>query len=140
MNGNDAVDLRNRTVLIADDDDVTRGLLRSLLRVSGLQVIAECANGERALAEYRRLRPEIVCLDIDMPGVDGLAALSQIRGLSSETVIIMISGETSEGNTRKAIEAKADGVIAKPFTTARVTGAIERGLRQRRKTPPTASI
>lgn len=131
MSAHDTAGLRDHTVLIADDDDVTRGMLRSLLRASGLQVVAESASGEQAIAAYRRLRPEIVCLDIDMPGVDGLEVLSQIRALSSEAVVIMISGETTEANTRKAIEAKADGVIAKPFNTARLTQEIERGLRRR---------
>jgi len=131
MGTDETVDLRNRTVMIVDDDDVIRGLLRSLLRVAGLTVVAESAGAERALADYRRLRPEIVCLDIDMPGLDGLAVLGQIRELSQDAIVIMISAETTEGNTRKAIEAKADGVIAKPFTTARVTGAIERALRRR---------
>src|SRR5579863_1677228 len=94
------VELRDRSVLLVDDDDVTRGLLRSLLRVSGLRVVGECSSGERALADYQRLRPEIVCLDIDMPGLDGIAVLGRIRELSSDTIVIMISGETSEGNTR----------------------------------------
>ena len=132
MSPDDVEKLQDRTVMLADDDDVTRGLLRSLLRVSGLRVVAESANGERALADYKRLRPDIVCLDIDMPGVDGLTVLGEIRALSADAIIIMISGETSEGNTRKAIEAKADGVIAKPFTTAGVTGAIGRALQRRR--------
>ena len=128
----DDVGLAGRTVIIADDDDLTRGLLRSLLRVAGLEVVAETGTGERTIAAYERLRPEIVCLDIDMPDLNGLEVLSRIRTMSAETIIIMISGETTAENIRKAVEAKADGVIAKPFNTARLTSTIEQSVRKRR--------
>jgi len=120
-----------QSVLIADDDEIVRGLLRALLRVAGLNVVAEAANGERALAAYRTHRPQIVCLDIDMPGMDGLEVLSQIRSMSAETIVLMISAETTSENTRKAIADKADGIIAKPFNTARVMSEIHRALQQR---------
>ena len=121
----------DQTVLIAEDDEIVRGLLRALLRVAGLNVVAEASNGERALAAYRAHRPQIVCLDIDMPGVNGLDVLSQIRSVSAETIVLMISAETTSENTRKAIADKADGIIAKPFNTARVMSEIHRALRQR---------
>lgn len=121
----------DQTVLIAEDDEIVRGLLRALLRVAGLNVVAEASNGERALAAYRAHRPQIVCLDIDMPGVNGLDVLSQIRSVSAETIVLMISAETTSENTRKAIADKADGIIAKPFNTARVMSETHRALRQR---------
>lgn len=123
--------LSGRTAIIADDDEIVRGLLRALLRVAGLDVVAETANGERTVAAYTKYRPDIVCLDIDMPGTGGLEVLAQIRAMSAETIILIISAETTQENMRKAIEGKADGVIAKPFNTARVAGALERILKQR---------
>lgn len=123
--------LAGQTVLIADDDEIVRGLLRALLRVAGLDVVAEAGNGERALAAYKAHRPQIVCLDIDMPGMNGLEVLSQIRGMSAETIVIVISAETTSENMRKAVADGADGVIAKPFNTARVIAEIQRTLRQR---------
>jgi two-component system, chemotaxis family, chemotaxis protein CheY len=120
-----------QTVLIADDDEIVRGLLRALLRVAGLDVVAEASGGERTLAAYRAHRPRIVCLDIDMPGMGGLEVLSQIRAMSAETIVLLISAETTSGNLQKAIADKADGVIAKPFNTARLMSEIERALKRR---------
>ena len=123
--------LAGLTVLVADDDEIVRGLLRVLLRVAGLNVVAEAANGERTLASYRALRPRIVCLDIEMPGMNGLDVLTQIRAMSAETIVLVISAETTSQNTNKAVAEKADGVIAKPFNTARLISEIERALRRR---------
>jgi two-component system, chemotaxis family, chemotaxis protein CheY len=123
--------LAGRTAIIADDDEIVRGLLRALLRIAGLDVVAETANGERTVAAYTKYQPDIVCLDIDMPGTGGLEALAQIRAMSAETIILIISAETTQENMRKAIEGKADGVIAKPFNMARVASELERILKQR---------
>lgn len=126
--------LAGRTAIIADDDEIVRGLLRALLRVAGLEVLAEANSGERTLAAYRKHRPQIVCLDIHMPGMNGLDVLSEIRKMSAETIILIVSAATTEENTRKAIDEKADGIIAKPFNMSRVTSEIERALRQRAAT------
>ncbi len=127
--------LAGRTAIVADDDEIVRGLLRALLRVAGLEVLAEANSGERTLAAYRKYRPQIVCLDIHMPGMNGLEVLSEIRKMSAETIILIVSAATTEENTRKAIDEKADGIIAKPFNTSRVTSEIERALRQRAAAP-----
>ena len=118
------------TVLIVDDDEIVRGLLRALLRVAGLDVVAETASGERALAAFRTHRPQIVCLDIDMPDMNGLEVLSRIRAMSAETIVLMVTAETTEENMRQAIADKANGIIAKPFNTARVMEAIRRALQR----------
>ena len=119
-------------VIVADDDEIVRGLLRTLLRIAGYQVVAETSNGERTLEAYNRYHPDIVCLDIDMPGISGLEVLTRIRALSTTTIIIVISAETTLENTQRALTEKADGFIAKPFNMARVLGEIERILRERR--------
>jgi two-component system, chemotaxis family, chemotaxis protein CheY len=124
-------DFAENTVLIADDDQIIRDLLRSMLRTAGLQVLAETSTGERTLAAYKLHRPEIVCLDINMPGMSGLEVLREIRALSAETIVVLITGETTQDNVLKAIEGKADGVIVKPFNRARVMAEIARGLRRR---------
>ncbi len=123
--------------MIVDDDDVTRGLLRSLLRTIGLEVLGEAGNGARAMAVIQKHRPQIVCLDIDMPGLSGLDVLAQIRASGRDVVVLMITAMTTEANVRAAMEAKADGVIAKPFSTARVAQEIERALARSRANKPT---
>ncbi len=123
--------IAERSVIIADDDQIIRDLLRAMLREAGLQVLAESSTGDRAITAYNKYRPQIVCLDINMPGMSGLEVLREIRAMSTEVVIILISGETTQDHLRQAIEAKADGVIVKPFNGARVTAEIGRALRRR---------
>jgi len=124
-------DVVGRTVIIADDDQIIRDLLRAILRKAGLQVVAEISTGNRAIAAYKTHRPEIVCLDINMPGMSGLEVLHAIREMSADAIVILISGQTTQDNITQAIEGKADGVIVKPFNSARVTEEIGRALRRR---------
>jgi two-component system, chemotaxis family, chemotaxis protein CheY len=122
------VSINNRSVVIADDDDVTRDLLAALLHSSGLQILGQAQDGIRALDMVQKLKPEIVCLDIDMPGLTGLEVLAKIREQNSDAIVLMITGATSGENVRNAIAGRADGIIAKPFNTVKVIGELERAL------------
>jgi len=67
-------------VLIADDEDMIRSALAALLRLEDdLEVVAECRDGESAVAEAVRLRPDVCLLDLEMPGIDGVEAARVIR-------------------------------------------------------------
>jgi DNA-binding response OmpR family regulator len=74
--------------------------------------------------------------------MNGLEVLREIRALSAETIVVLITGETTQDNVLKAIEGNADGVIVKPFNRARVMAEIARGLRRRESgkqaEPPTS--
>jgi two-component system, chemotaxis family, chemotaxis protein CheY len=120
--------IKNRTVILADDDDVTRYLLRGLLRASGLRVVGEASDGAQALDMVRKLKPEIVCLDIEMPEMNGLEVLAKIREESVPAIVLMITAATSGDNVRSAIAGHADGIIAKPFNTAKIVGELERAI------------
>jgi|SRR5712671_3538976 len=120
--------INNRTVIVADDDDVTRQLLGSMLRAAGLRVLGEAADGARALQMFQKLKPEIVCLDIEMPEMTGLEVLTKIREGGTQPIVLMITAATSGENVRSAIAGHADGIIAKPFNTAKVIGEMERAF------------
>jgi two-component system, chemotaxis family, chemotaxis protein CheY len=120
--------VKDRSVVLADDDDVTRQLLGGVLRAAGLRVVGEAADGARALEMFTRLKPEIVCLDIEMPEMSGLDVLAKIREANTAAIVLMITGATSGENVRSAIAGHADGIIAKPFNTAKVIGEMERAL------------
>lgn len=123
--------LKGKTIVIADDDDLTRGLLRSVLRVIGANVVVEVGDGEQALEAVGRLKPQIVCLDIEMPGLSGLEVLTRIRADDAEVIVLMISAASSGANVRQALGARADGFIAKPFSAAKISQEIERALARR---------
>ena len=118
----------NRSVVIADDDDVTRTLLRNLLRTAGLRVVGEAADGARAFEMFQKVKPEIVCLDIEMPELSGLEVLAKIRESNGHAIVLMITAATSGDNVRSAIAGRADGIIAKPFNTTKIIGEMERAI------------
>jgi CheY-like chemotaxis protein len=115
-----------RTVVVADDDDTARSLLKSVLQASGLHVIGEAADGKQALSETKRLSPDVVCLDIDMPLMSGLDVLARLRVDNKKVIALIVTASPTAQNVREAIRAKADGVIAKPFNQAKIKSEIER--------------
>jgi two-component system, chemotaxis family, chemotaxis protein CheY len=113
-------------VLIVDDNDVMRMLLRGILREEAYEVVGEAKNGQAAIDMTERLLPDIVCLDVVMPYMDGLEALREIRQLHPESVVIMITGNASADNVREAVDLGATDFIVKPFNAAKVLGALAR--------------
>src|SRR5579859_1018874 len=99
-------------LLIADDRVRTRRALRAVLALQpGIELIGEAADGEEALAEVERLRPDIVILDIRMPRVDGLAATRQIKTRWPE--IRVIAHSLAEELSEEALAAGADAFVPK---------------------------
>lgn len=125
--------LKDLSVLIVDDDDITRQLLRGILRSAGLQVVAEAGDGERALAVFQKTNAAVICLDIDMPGMTGIEVLTKMREAGSKAIVLMITGAATGENVRAAIGAGANGIIAKPFNTAKIIGEIERAIARLRE-------
>ena len=123
--------VKGMTVVVADDDAITRGLLCAVLRSIGMDVQDEARDGTRALASTQKLRPSVLCLDIEMPGLSGLDALQKLRETDKQTIVLMITGATTEDNVRAAIAGGADGVIAKPFSAGKLVDEMQRALARR---------
>jgi two-component system chemotaxis response regulator CheY len=123
--------VKDMTVIVADDDAITRGLLCAVLRGVGMLVQDEARDGGRALALTQKLRPNVLCLDIEMPGVSGLEALQKLRETDKNTIVLMITGATTGDNVRAAIAGGADGVIAKPFSAGKLVSEMQRALARR---------
>jgi two-component system chemotaxis response regulator CheY len=100
-------------VLIAEDTDSVQVALRLLVEHLGHEVVA-CANdGEEALAKYQQTHPELVLMDVRMPGIDGLACTAQLAAQDPQAkVVIVTGGHTTE---REARQAGARGFVEKPF-------------------------
>lgn len=120
-------------VLIVDDNDLTRTLLRSILRDSEFRVVGEAKNGVGALELAERLRPDIVCLDLMMPEMDGLEALQTIKSMYPEMVVVMITGSPSVDNVRESIQNGAGGFVIKPFNPGRVVDTVSRAWRSAKR-------
>jgi two-component system response regulator AlgR len=115
-------------VLIADDEPLARRRLASLLAgVAGIEVVGEAADGAATLAAVARLRPDVVLLDIRMPGMDGLAAAR--RMLQGDDPPAVIFCTAFEEHALAAFEAEAVDYLVKPVRRERLLSALERARR-----------
>ncbi len=115
-------------VLLADDSTVTRRILTEAISAeSDLEVVGAAQNGEEAIAFFRAQKPDVVLLDIDMPGVNGIEALRAIRKISVSIPVIMFSTLTVRGGeaTLDALAAGATDYVAKPTGVGHVDKALD---------------
>jgi DNA-binding NarL/FixJ family response regulator len=101
-------------VVLADDHHVVRAGLRSLLNgMKDVTVVAEVADGRELIKVLETIRPDVVVTDIAMPGMDGITAIEQIRGLHPTLRIIILSMHQSADIVKKAVAAGANGFVRK---------------------------
>jgi len=117
-------DVARRRVLIADDDPLIRMDLAEMLTEEGFEVVGQVGDGERAVELARTLRPDLVILDVKMPGKDGIQAAAEIADEQIAPVIIL-TAYCDRGLIQRAIDAGAMTYLAKPFSTATLLPAIE---------------
>ena len=102
-------------VLIVDDAAFMRLSMKMMMEKNGYEVVGEAENGAEAIIKYNELKPDIVTMDITMPIMDGLQALSQIMRLDSKAKVIMITAMGQETMVKEAVISGAKGFIIKPF-------------------------
>jgi CheY-like chemotaxis protein len=109
-----------RRVLMVDDSPVERTLIRAALSTSGaFEVVGEAATAEEGIVLVEQLVPDIVLLDLSMPGMGGLEALPLIRGACPSAIVVVLSGFVSDGIARAAIAAGAATCLDKNLPAAR---------------------
>ena len=84
------------TVLVVDDHEAFRAAARTMLEEMGLHVVAEAGSGEEALEMFERWQPDIVLLDIQLPGIDGIDVARKLFGTGSSPVIVLTSSRDAE--------------------------------------------
>ena len=107
-------------ILLVDDHPLTRAALAALLRQHSFDVIGEAADGEQAIGEAERLQPDLVLLDLSMPGMDGLTALPRVRDAAPNCEIVVLTASEDEDNLLAAIRAGAAGYLLKSEPPARI--------------------
>ena len=101
-------------VLVADDHHLVRTSIVHLLNAEkDINVVGEAADGEEAIAQTRRLNPDVVVMDIRMPGIGGLEATRKIRRLTSDIRILVLTAFIEEAFAQRLLEAGAHGFISK---------------------------
>ncbi len=102
-------------VLIVDDEQFFREVLRNMLQKDGFRVIGEAASGDEAVEMFRKLAPDLVLMDIYMPGSNGIEATRNIITVAPAAKILICSGTGYDDDINAAIQAGASGIIYKPF-------------------------
>lgn len=115
-----------KRVLIVDDTDVMRMMIRLALEGEGFEIIGEATDGIMAVEMYKELRPDVVTLDITMPGQDGLQAAEQIRAFDPEANIVMVTALGQEDKIKEAVNLGAKEFLVKPFEPTRIVSAVKK--------------
>ena len=123
-----AKSMNNATILVVDDEPQIRRVLRSTLSSNGYDVI-EAKNGQEAIEMAVGERPDLILLDVNMPGMSGLEACSKIR-LSFAGPIIMVTIRNSEQDKIVALDSGADDYVVKPFAMGELLARIRATLRR----------
>ncbi|NLM36701.1 MAG: response regulator [Firmicutes bacterium] len=109
-----------KRVLIVDDAAFMRMSLRKIIIENGFEVVGEAENGREAVEKYNELQPDIVTLDITMPGMDGITALKGIMQIDPDANVVIVSAMGQESYVRDAVMAGAKNFIVKPFNKEHV--------------------
>ena len=120
----------HQRVLVVDDEPAIRDLVGSYLRNEGFDVV-EAADGEDALARFGTSAPDLVVLDLRLPGIGGLDVLREIRRTSSVYVIVL-TARSEEADKLIGLELGADDYITKPFSPRELVARVRAVLRRKR--------
>ncbi|MEV6643179.1 response regulator transcription factor [Amycolatopsis sp. NPDC051371] len=117
------------TVLIADDHPVVRDGLRGIFAGRGFEVVGEAANGTEAVTLAERLRPDVVLMDLRMPGTDGVAAITELARLGNPARVLVLTTYDTDSDVLPAIEAGATGYLLKDAPREDLFRAVEAAAR-----------
>ena len=120
--------MSGETILVVDDEPQIRRVMRSTLSAHGY-VITEAMTGEDGVESARKTRPDLVLLDMNMPGMGGLEACKEIRR-STDAPIIMLTVRNAERDKVMALDAGADDYVVKPFGIEELLARIRSALRR----------
>lgn len=115
-------------IMIVDDSTIVRMVIERYLKLTKLEVVAQAANGIDAIALFKTHLPDIVTLDITMPGIDGLETLEEMMKIKPQVKVIMISALNSKTTVVKAINAGAVSYLVKPLLAHKLTETLKKIL------------
>ena len=116
-------------ILLVDDHPLTRSALAGLLTQHGFDVVGEASDGEEAIEAADRLEPDLILLDLSMPGLDGLSALPRLRAAAPKCEVVVLTASGTEENLLGAIRGGAAGYLLKSEPPERIVDFL-RGVAQ----------
>ena len=119
---------RTPKVLLINDDAVARSLLRNMLRMAGYQHIRDAAEAKAGILLAKHFAPDVICLDIQMPGKSGLEVLDELKACVPTTPVLMVTASNDADTVEACLKGRADGYVIKPFSAGTLLKTIERAL------------
>lgn len=123
--------MHHSTVLVVEDERNVRGLLRAILERAGVRAVVEAPTGADGLRMFYERQPNLVIIDVGLPGMDGWQVLERIRELS-DVGVMMLTGCATEMEKVRGLRGGADDYLTKPFGRQELVARIEALLRRRR--------
>jgi two-component system chemotaxis response regulator CheY len=120
-----AVQSKDTTILLVDDNALTRSVLRTILRQDGYHAIREASEAKSGLQLAQHFRPDVICLDVHMPVKSGLELLAELKASVPTTPVLMITASNDAETVRACVEGHAAGYILKPFSAETLLKTIE---------------
>jgi two-component system chemotaxis response regulator CheY len=118
-------------ILVVDDALFMRTILKDILNANGFTNIIEAGDGAAAIDMYRKNKPDITTMDVNMPGTDGMQALKSIIGMDPAAKVIMVTSVEQKQIMQDAIKAGARDYVVKPFDRAMVAAVLNKVMRGR---------
>ena len=118
------------TVLMVDDSRTSRKMLRAVLEHGNFEIIGEAMNGEEGYIKYKELQPDLVTMDITMPTMDGIEALTLIKRTNADAKVVMISAAGQKEKMVEALKRGAEEFITKPFDETEILSTLNKVVGQ----------
>ena len=115
-----------KKILIADDTNLMREMLKSALDPEKYQIVGEAITGEQAVEYYKEKQPDLLILDINMPKMNGIDALTEVMKIDPKANVIMCSDQKYENMIVLALKKGAKDFVVKPFTSTDVVVAVRK--------------
>ncbi|MBC3811613.1 MULTISPECIES: response regulator [Undibacterium] len=115
---------KNISILLIDDNDITREVLRVVLRNEGYTVAGEATDGGTGLDMALKLRPDVIMLDVVMPKVSGLDVLPKLKDMLPDTRILLVTASHDKDILSEAVKSGIHGIILKPFNAQKIIDTV----------------
>ncbi|TVM03582.1 MAG: response regulator [Candidatus Brocadia sp. WS118] len=126
--------MSDNNVMVVEDNEKNRKLMRVVLKAKGYNVI-EATTGEEALNILKNQKPNIILMDIQLPGIDGLTLIKQIKAdaVTKEIPIIAVTAYAMKGDEQKILDTGCEAYMSKPINTQELPHMIEKYIKKRQE-------
>lgn len=119
-----------KRILIVDDSKTSRKFLKNMLIGAGFEVVAEAIDGIDGIEKYKEFKPDVVTMDITMPNLDGIDAVTEIMRIDPEAKIIMVTAAGQKNNVVEALKRGAVDFVQKPFDAEVIVEVIKKAMEE----------